>query len=198
MEVRELSVAGAFEVTPIQHADERGMFLEWFREDAFTGIVGEPFHVAQANCSVSNAGTLRGIHFTEVPPGQAKLVTCVQGAAFDVAVDLRVGSATFGQWDTVLIDDRERRATYLPDGFGHAFLALEHNTVVSYLCTAVYAPARDHGINPLDPAIAIDWPTIGRDGATLARRLSPRDATAPTLAETRELGVLPTYEAAGT
>ena len=196
MEVRELSVAGAFEVTPVQHADERGLLLEWFHEDAFTAMTGEPFHVAQANVSVSDAGSLRGIHFTEVPPGQAKIVTCVQGAAFDVAVDLRVGSATFGQWDTVLIDDRERRATYLPDGFGHAFLALEPNTVVSYLCTAVYAPARDHGINPLDPAIAIDWPKIGRDGAVLNRRLSPRDAAAPTLADIRDLGVLPSYEAA--
>jgi dTDP-4-dehydrorhamnose 3,5-epimerase len=194
VEVRELSVAGAFEVTPVQYADERGLFLELYREDAFTGMTGGPFHVAQANCSVSNAGTLRGIHFTEVPPGQAKLVTCVQGAAFDVAVDLRVGSATYGQWDTVLIDDRERRATYLPAGFGHAFLALEDNTVVSYLCSAVHAPARDHGIHPLDPTIGIDWPTTGRHGAPLARRLSPKDAAAPTLAEIQELGSLPTYE----
>jgi dTDP-4-dehydrorhamnose 3,5-epimerase len=198
MEVRELSVAGAFEVTPVQHADERGLFLEWYREDAFTGMTGGPFHVAQANCSVSNAGTLRGIHFTEVPPGQAKLVTCVQGAAFDVAVDLRVGSATYGRWDTVLIDDRERRATYLPAGFGHAFLALEDNTVVSYLCSAVHAPARDHAIHPLDLAIAVEWPTIGRDGAPLTRRLSPKDAAAPTLAEISQLGVLPTYEEAVT
>jgi len=196
VEVRELSVAGAFEVTPIQHADERGMFLEWFREDAFTDVTGGPFHVAQANCSVSNAGALRGIHFTEVPPGQAKLITCVQGAAFDVAVDLRVGSATYGQWDAVLIDDRERRATYLPAGFGHAFLALEDNTVVNYLCSAVHAPTRDHAIHPLDLAIAVDWPTTGRDGATLTHRLSPKDVAAPTLAEVRELGLLPTYEAA--
>jgi len=193
VEVRELSVAGAFELTPVQHADERGLFLEWFREDAFIRMTGSPFHVAQANSSVSNAGTLRGIHFTEVPPGQAKLVTCVQGAAFDVAVDLRVGSATYGQWDAVLLDDRERRATYLPAGFGHAFLALEDNTVVSYLCSAVHVPARDHGIHPLDPAIAVDWPTSGRDGATLTPRLSPKDVAAPTLAEIRERGVLPAY-----
>jgi len=196
VEVRELSVPGAFEVTPVQHADKRGLFLEWFREDTLTRMTGGTFHVAQANCSVSNAGTLRGIHFSEVPPGQAKLVTCVQGAAFDVAVDLRVGSATYGGWDAVLIDDRERRATYLPAGFGHAFLALEDNTVVSYLCSAVHTPARDHGINPLDPAIAVDWPTTGRDGATLTPRLSLKDAAAPSLAEIRELGILPTYEEA--
>ena len=189
-----MSVGGAFEVTPVQHADERGLFLEWYREDAFTGMVGEPFHVVQANCSVSNAGTLRGIHFTEVPPGQAKLVTCVQGAAFDVAVDLRVGSPTYGQWDAVLIDDRERRAIYLPAGFGHAFLALDDNTVVSYLCSAVHVPAHDHGIHPLDLAIAVEWPTTGRNGAALTPRLSPRDAAAPTLAETRALGLLPAYE----
>ena len=96
----------------------------------------------------------------------------------------------------MLIDDRERRATYLPAGFGHAFLALEDNTVVSYLCSAVHAPARDHGIHPLDPAIAIEWPTTGRDGATLTHRLSPKDAAAPRLDEIRELGVLPTYAAA--
>ena len=196
MEVRELSVAGAFELTPVQHADERGLFLEWFREDAFIRMTGSPFHVAQANSSVSNAGTLRGIHFTENPPGQAKLVTCVQGAAFDVAVDLRVGSATYGRWDAVLIDDRERRAAYLPAGFGHAFLALEDNTVVSYLCSTVYMPDRDHRIHPLDPAIAVEWPAVGRDGAPLTQQLSPLDTAAPTLAEVRERGVLPTYEEA--
>ena len=196
MEVRELSVAGAFEVTPVQHADERGLFMEWFREDVFSQMIGGPFRVAQANCTVSSAGILRGIHFTEVPPGQAKLVTCVQGAAFDVAVDLRVGSPTYGRWDTVSIDDRRRSATYVPAGFGHAFLALEDNTVVSYLCSSVHTPARDHAINPLDLAIGVDWPTTGRDGASLTPRLSPKDAAAPTLAEIRELGLLPTYEEA--
>jgi dTDP-4-dehydrorhamnose 3,5-epimerase len=196
MEVRELFVPGAFEVTPIQHADERGVFMEWFRQDTFTRLTGSALHVAQANCSISSAGTLRGIHFTEVPPGQAKLITCVQGAAFDVVVDLRVGSATYGRWDAVLIDDKDRRATYLPTGVGHAFLALEDNTVVSYLCSSVHMPARDHRIHPLDLEIAVDWPTVGRDGATLTPRLSPLDAAAPTLAETRELGLLPTYEAA--
>jgi dTDP-4-dehydrorhamnose 3,5-epimerase len=194
MEVRELSVPGAFELTPVQHADERGLFLEWFREDAFTQVTGGPFHVAQANCSVSSAGTLRGIHFTEVPPGQAKLVTCVQGAAFDVAVDLRVGSASYGEWDSVLLDDRDRRTTYLPAGFGHAFLALEDNTVVSYLCSSVHLPDRDHRIHALDPAIGIEWPTTGRDGAALTHRLSPLDAAAPTLDETHQLDVLPAYD----
>ena len=125
MLVRALTVPGAFEVSPVQHLDDRGVFLEWFREDVLIRATGHPFHLAQANCSVSAAGTLRGLHFAQVPPGQAKLVTCVHGAAFDVTVDLRLGSATFGQWDAVLLDDTERKAVYLPQGVGHAFLSLE-------------------------------------------------------------------------
>jgi dTDP-4-dehydrorhamnose 3,5-epimerase len=191
--VRALAVPGAFEVSPVQHLDDRGVFLEWFREDAFIRATGHPFHLAQANCSVSAAGTLRGLHFTQVPPGQAKLVTCVHGAAFDVTVDLRLGSATFGQWDAVLLDDAERKAVYLPQGVGHAFLSLEDHTVVTYLCSAPHAPAREQGIDPLDPEIGIDWPTTGRDGSPLAPLLSPKDAAAPPLATVREAGLLPTY-----
>ena len=135
MKVRELSVPGAFEVTPVQHSDDRGVFLEWFREDVFVQATGHALHLAQANCSVSSAGTLRGIHFAELPPSQAKFVTCVHGAAFDVVVDLRVGSATYGSWDAVQLDDQDRRAVYLPEGLGHAFMALEDHTVVNYLCS---------------------------------------------------------------
>jgi dTDP-4-dehydrorhamnose 3,5-epimerase len=192
--VRPLSVPGALEVTPVQHADDRGVFLEWFRQDQFAEHVGHPLHLAQANCSVSSAGTLRGIHFAQLPPSQAKFVTCVSGAALDVVVDLRIGSATYGQWDAVLIDDRDRRAVYLPEGLGHAFMALEDHTVVNYLCSAPYAPGREHGVHPLDPEIGIDWPTQARDGSPLAPLLSPKDEAAPSLAEVREAGLLPTYE----
>ena len=193
MLVRALAVPGAFEVSPVQHLDDRGVFLEWFREDVFTRATGHPFHLAQANCSVSAAGTLRGLHFAQVPPGQAKLVTCVHGAAFDVTVDLRLGSATFGQWDAVLLDDAERKAVYLPQGVGHAFLSLEDHTVITYLCSAPHVPEREHGIDPLDPEIGIDWPTTGRDGSPLAPLLSPKDAAAPRLATVREAGLLATY-----
>jgi dTDP-4-dehydrorhamnose 3,5-epimerase len=194
VDVRPLSVPGALEVTPVQHADDRGVFLEWFRQDQFAEHVGHPLHLAQANCSVSSAGTLRGIHFAQLPPSQAKFVTCVSGAALDVVVDLRIGSATYGQWDAVLIDDRDRRAVYLPEGLGHAFMALEDHTVVNYLCSAPYAPGREHGVHPLDPEIGIDWPTQARDGSPLAPLLSPKDEAAPSLAEVREAGLLPTYE----
>lgn len=192
VEVRQLSVPGAFEMTPVQHADDRGVFLEWFRKDAFERVTGHPFRLAQANCSVSSAGTVRGIHFAQLPPSQAKFVTCVQGAAFDVVVDLRIGSPSYGKWDAVLIDDRDRRAVYLPEGVGHAFMALEDHTVVNYLCSAPYAPGREHGIHPLDPEIAVRWPTKSRDGTPLIAKLSPKDEAAPTLAEVRDLGLLAT------
>jgi dTDP-4-dehydrorhamnose 3,5-epimerase len=196
VDVRELSVPGAFEVTPVQHGDDRGVFLEWFREDVFTELTGHPLRLAQANTSVSSAGTLRGIHFAELPPSQAKFVTCLHGAAFDVVVDLRVGSATYGQWDAVLLDDQDRRAVYLPEGVGHGFMALEDQTIVNYLCSAPYAASREHTIHPLDPDIGITWPTRGRDGTPVSPLLSPKDQAAPTLAEVRDLGLLATYEEA--
>jgi dTDP-4-dehydrorhamnose 3,5-epimerase len=192
--VRELSIAGALEITPAQHADDRGVFLEWFREDAFVEATGHRFNLAQANCSVSRAGTLRGIHFAELPPSQAKFVTSVHGSALDVVVDLRIGSPTYGEWDSVHLDDEDRRAIYLPEGVGHAFMALEDHTVVNYLCSAPYAPDREHAIHPLDPALAITWPTTARDGSPIAPLLSPKDDVAPTLAEVRERGLLPKWE----
>ena len=163
---------------PAQHGDDRGVFLEWFREDAFVEATGHSLHLAQANCSVSSAGTLRGIHFAQLPPSQAKFVTCVHGAALDVVVDLRVGSPTFGQWDSVLLDDVDRRAIYLPEGLGHAFMALEDHTVVTYLCSAPYAPGREHGVHPLDPEIGIDWPTSPATAAR-SRRCSPPRTSGP-------------------
>lgn len=179
----------------MQHRDDRGVFLEWFREDVFTEMSGHRLRLAQANCSVSAAGTLRGLHFATVPPGQAKFVTCAHGSAFDVAVDLRLGSPTYGHWDAVLLDDRDRRAVYLSEGLGHAFMALEDHTVVNYLCSTPYAPEREHDVHPLDPAIGIEWPAHGRDGAPLAPLLSPKDDAAPLLAEVRAAGLLPVFGA---
>jgi len=192
VEFRQLKVPGAWEITPKQLGDPRGVFLEWFKASAFAETVGVPLDLQQANCSVSAAGVLRGIHFADVPPGQAKYVTCAKGAVLDVAVDVRVGSPTFGVWDTVLLDDVDRRAIYLPEGLGHAFLSLEDDSTVLYLCSTGYAPGREHGVNPLDPAIGIDWPTTGRDGLALTPILSDKDLAAPSLAEAAAQGLLPT------
>ncbi len=192
MEYRELSIEGAWEITPRQFGDERGVFLEWFKAAPFANVVGHGLSLAQANCSVSAAGVLRGIHFAQVPPSQAKYVTCPKGAVLDVAIDIRVGSPTFGQYDTVLLDDVDRRAIYLSEGLGHAFMSLEEGSTVVYLCSTPYAPGREHGIHPLDPALGIAWPTTARDGSPLSPLLSPKDEAAPTLAQAQEQGVLPT------
>lgn len=194
MEFRQLSVPGAWEITPKQFGDPRGVFLEWFKGAPFAEEAGHALALAQANLSVSAAGVLRGIHFADVPPGQAKYVTCARGAVLDVVVDIRVGSPTYGQWDSVLLDDVDRRAIYLSEGLGHAFLSLEDDSTVLYLCSAPYAPGREHGIHPLDPEIGIDWPTTARDGSPLQYELSEKDSVAPTLAEALESGLLPSAD----
>ena len=188
MTVRELTVPGAWEITPQTHADSRGLFFEWFTDSAFTEFAGHRLDLRQANCSVSAAGVLRGVHFAQLPPSQAKYVTCLHGSVFDVVVDIRVGSPTFGKWDAVVLDDRARRSIYISEGLGHAFLALEDNSTVMYLCSAPYAPGREHTINALDPALGIDWRTDGE------LTLSDRDREAPTLAEVQAAGLLPTWE----
>lgn len=193
MEIRGLKIAGAWEITPTQFGDPRGVFLEWFKESVFSDAVGHPLDLAQANCSVSAAGVLRGIHFADVPPGQAKYVTCVKGSVLDVVVDIRVGSPTFGQWDSVLLDDVDRRAIYLQEGLGHAFASLEDDSTVVYLCSSGYAPGREHGVNPLDPEIGIEWPATTRTGSPLEFVLSEKDTAAPSLAEAAASGLLPRF-----
>ena len=187
MKFRQLSMAGAFEITPVQHGDPRGFFMEWFRVDHLAADLGHPFQLAQGNMSVSARGVVRGIHFADVPPSQAKYVTCVQGAVLDVVVDIRVGSPTFGQWDAVRLDTEDRRAVYVSEGLGHGFCALTDDATLLYLCSATYNPEREHGINPLDPRLGIEWPTD-------TPLVSQKDADAPTLAEAAEAGMLPEYE----
>ncbi|MDP9101652.1 MAG: dTDP-4-dehydrorhamnose 3,5-epimerase [Actinomycetota bacterium] len=187
MEVRELAVPGAWSFTPRQWPDSRGVFLEWFKGDVVAGAVGHPMTVRQANHSVSQRGTLRGVHFADVPPSQAKYVYCTRGAVLDVIVDIRVGSPTFGTWDSVELDVASRRAVYLSEGLGHAFLALEDDTNITYLVSAPYAPDREHGIDPLDPALGLPWP------AGLELTLSDKDRAAPSLAQAESNGLLPRY-----
>ena len=189
VEIRELAVSDAYEITGAQHADDRGLFMEWFRADTLSATTRQSFALAQANCSVSRRGVLRGVHFADVPPGQAKYVTCFAGTVLDVVVDIRVGSPTFGAVDAVLLDDTDRRAVFVAEGLGHAFMALSDQAVVAYLCSTTYSPAREHEINPLDPALGLPWPP------DITPELSSKDATAPTLAEAAEAGRLPEYEA---
>lgn len=190
VKVRELKIPGAWEITPTVHGDSRGRFFEWLTDKGFSSFTGHRLDVRQANCSVSSAGVLRGLHFAQVPPSQAKYVTCVRGAVFDVVVDIRVGSPTFGQWDSVLLDDSEHKTIYLSEGLGHGFLALQDNSTAMYLCSAEYNPEREHTICPTDPALGIEWPLVGGKPP----HLSDRDAAAPSFDEVRASGLLPTWE----
>ncbi|MBJ7401418.1 dTDP-4-dehydrorhamnose 3,5-epimerase [Mycolicibacterium sp.] len=189
MGARELAIPGAWEITPRLNADARGTFYEWFTEHEFGEMTGHTFEMQQANCSVSAAGVLRGLHFSQSPPSQAKYVTCLKGSVFDVVVDVRTGSPTHGQWDSVLLDDVDRRSTYISEGLAHGFLALQDDSTVMYLCSEPYAPQREHAISAYDPEIGIDWPLPASE-----LRLSDRDAAAPTLAEVRSAGLLPDWE----
>ena len=178
MAFRELSVPGAWEITPALHGDSRGHFFEWFTESGFREMSGHPFAMRQANCSTSSVGVLRGLHFAQLPPSQAKYVTCVKGSVFDVVVDIRVGSPTFGHWDSVLLDDVDRRSIYISEGLAHGFLSMQDQSTVMYLCSTPYAPQREHTINAADPAIGIEWPLPASE-----LLLSDRDAAAPSLAD---------------
>jgi dTDP-4-dehydrorhamnose 3,5-epimerase len=187
VKIRSLSIEGAFEITPQQHGDPRGLFLEWYRHDRLAEAVGHPLRLAQANMSVSARGVVRGIHLADVPPGQAKYVTCPRGAVLDVIVDLRVGSPTFGRWEGVRLDDVDRRAVSIAEGLGHGFCALTDDATLAYLCSTTYNPTAEHTVHPLDPTLGIDWPA---DAPTL----SARDEAAPDLAQARAAGLLPAYD----
>ncbi|MEV6910315.1 dTDP-4-dehydrorhamnose 3,5-epimerase family protein [Amycolatopsis sp. NPDC051071] len=188
MQARRLSIPDTFEFTSRVFPDHRGLFVAPFQAESFTEAVGHPLRLAQINTSVSRRGTIRGLHFADTPPGQAKYVYCPNGSLLDVIVDLRVGSPTFGEWTSVLLDGAEYKSVYLAEGLGHAFVALEDNTVMTYICSEPYNPTGEHGINPLDADLALPWP---RD---IEPVLSEKDTDAPGFKEALDQGILPRYD----
>jgi len=186
VQIRELAVRDAYVVDLVAHGDARGRFTEWYRADVLSAAVGHALPLAQANHSVSARGALRGVHFALVPPGQAKYVYCPAGRVLDVVVDVRVDSPTFGLHDSVVLDGEQPRAVYLAEGLGHAFLSLADGSSVTYLVSSGYDPARELGVDPLDPGLGLPWP------ADVEFALSAKDQQAPTLAQAREQGLLPT------
>lgn len=190
MQIRELAIADAWEVTPVPWADDRGVFLESFRHDRLEEATGRPFSLRQGNTSVSRRGVVRGIHFADTPPGQAKYVSVAHGAGIDFIVDIRVGSPTFGQWDSVVLDSQTRRSVFLSEGLGHAFAALTDDATLTYLVSSTYNPAAEHDLNVLDPQIGLVFPAELGEPV-----LSEKDLAAPTLDELLEAGRLPDFAA---
>ncbi|MEU9794627.1 dTDP-4-dehydrorhamnose 3,5-epimerase [Streptomyces sparsogenes] len=186
--MRSLSIEGAWLVETRTFGDERGEFQELFRGGPLSETIGHEFGVAQVNRSASRKGVVRGVHFADVPPGQAKYVTCLTGAVLDVVVDIRVGSPTYGTWETIQLDD-PRRSVYVAAGLGHAFMSLTEGATVVYLTSEGYAPQREHAVHPLDPRLGIAWP------AGIEPVLSEKDAAAPGLEELERRGRLPDFAA---
>lgn len=189
MKARELGIDGVWLFEPRTFPDDRGSFTAPFQGAVFREALGFDLHVAQTNHSVSRRGAVRGVHFADVGPGQAKYLWVAAGAVRDVAVDLRVGSPTFGRSEVVDLDAASPRAVYLAEGLGHAFQALTDGTVVGYLCSTPYTPGHEHGISPLDPDLALPWV----DGITPV--LSAKDRDAPTLRHALDTGMLPSRKA---
>ncbi|HST63681.1 MAG TPA: dTDP-4-dehydrorhamnose 3,5-epimerase [Mycobacteriales bacterium] len=186
MKVRELTIPDAYEISTDVFPDDRGLFVNPFRADVLGEAIGRPLPVLQTNHSTSRRGVVRGVHFSMLPPGQAKYVYVPRGAVLDIVVDIRTGSPTYGQHEAVRLDDRDFRALFLSEGLGHCAIALEDDTVLSYLCSTGYAPDREKGVSPADPALGLPIPADAL--------LSPRDTAAPTLAEAAHSGLLPSYE----
>jgi dTDP-4-dehydrorhamnose 3,5-epimerase len=178
MQVTTTALAGVLVFEPKVFGDERGFFFESFNQRAFDAAVGGHVAFVQDNHSRSARGVLRGLHYQLDPHAQGKLVRVVQGSAFDVAVDVRRASPTFGRWIGVTLDARSQRQLWIPPGFAHGFVALEDDTHFLYKTTDYYAKDCERSIVWNDPAIGIVWPDLG-----MAPLLAAKDAAAPALAQ---------------
>lgn len=174
VKIGKLAIEGSWIIQSPVHTDERGYFREWFHEESIKKSIGRTFPVAQSNFSKSHKGVIRGIHFSTSPHGQAKWITCANGAIWDVVVDINPGSPTFMRWDAVELRAGDGTSVLISEGLGHAFIALEDESIISYLLTTQYAPEHEFAINPLDQEIAIKWPIN-------PIHLSSKDRKAPSL-----------------
>ena len=186
MELTPLGIEGAWLAESPVWSDERGFFREWFKSEYIEKTTGNNFGIEQANISVSSRGTLRGIHYSIAPRGQAKWVTCVTGSIKDVIVDIRPNSKTYRKWVEVELGGNSGKAVFISEGLGHGFIALEENTAVAYLVSTPFSPLYEFEINPLDEEIGINW---GMDLVNLI--ISEKDSNAPTLTERLNQGQLP-------
>src|SRR5690606_18729953 len=183
MKVIQTSLPGCVVIEPAVFGDERGVFFETWNAERF-GQQGLPTRFAQSNVSTSTKGVLRGLHY-QWPRPQGKLVSVLEGEVYDVAVDIRRGSPTFGRWEAVVLSAENQRQFWIPEGFAHGFAVLSERAVFSYLCTDVYVKEADAGVRWNDGDIGVDWPIA-------EPVLSAKDSSAPFLAEIAE-DRLPVY-----
>lgn len=179
MPFEEMKIKGAWVHTPSVFPDERGSFHEVFKLSSIESQLGRSFQVKQVNQSTSAKGVIRGIHFTDSVEGQAKYVSCVAGSLWDVIVDVRRDSETYGHWDAVLLSAENKKSVLISEGLGHAFLSLEDGTVANYLCSSEFNPAADKTINPLSESLGIDFDAIAKENGVEGFVLSPKDSEAP-------------------
>lgn len=181
MHLARTSIPDVVVIEPAVFADDRGWLMETFNEPRLHEALGTlglavPRPFVQDNHSKSDAGVLRGLHYQVAPHAQGKLVRVIRGAAWDVAVDIRAGSPTYGRWVGLELSESNRRQLWIPEGFAHGFLALEEDTQFVYKATDVYAKACERAIAWNDPVLAIPWPL---DRIEDGPRLAPKDASAP-------------------
>lgn len=184
MNFQSLSISGAWVGESQINKDNRGFFREWFKTDEIELATGYSFNVKQANVSQSKRGVLRGIHYSLSLLGQVKWVTCVSGSIWDVVVDLRPNSPTYGTWDCVELTGENGKSILISEGLGHGFVSLADESLVAYLQTSNYSPSDEYEINPHDSDLAILWPLKDL-------LLAVKDSVAPTLAERQAEGQLP-------
>lgn len=185
MNIIPLSIPGAWLIDGRRFEDDRGWFQEWFKKSAVFAQTEFDFNPVQTNISKSAAGSIRGIHYSIAPLGQGKLVTVMSGAIADYVIDVRPTSSSFGKWEKVPLDSRTGGSLLLSPNLGHAFQALEKDTIVSYLVTAEFNPEAEKGITPFCPKLAIEW------DSTIAPLVSQKDIDAPTLIDQHTAGNLP-------
>jgi dTDP-4-dehydrorhamnose 3,5-epimerase len=181
MKVTPLGIEGAWLLESPIHPDDRGIFREWFKTDGLKQTGLPTFEVRQANTSISAQGVIRGIHFSSVQNGQAKIVTCTFGSVLDVIIDLRPDSSTFGSHIQINLSAMEGKSIFISKGLGHAFQSLENNSTITYLLDKEYNPDEEFGITPLDSNLDIPWNRLGLN-------ISKKDAEAPTVKAFFEAG----------
>lgn len=188
LEISELALPDVFLVSPRAVEDEVGVRYEAFRQDHVEEAVGRPFAIRCSDLSVARRRVLRGIHGSTGPDSRARLFGCVRGAAVHVVVDLRVGSPDYGRYETVWLDHRSVSGVFVSEGLGHAWLALEDDTVVSCHSSGPHTAGTAYTVSALDPALALPW------GLTEAPLMTDEDLAAPTAEEALARGLLPAYE----